>query len=188
MSEKPGFDDLPIGFEMGPVEWTLDDATVNESMELVQWAARDMVESRKIAPPGISIVQHPRMKFNALPHLKASIWAKSEHEFIRPMKVGMKIIIRGKVIEKYSKRGHDYVVTEYETVDEGGAVLMGPACSPVIGIKENAFEWHGFPVRPVKMIHIGFCFSGSKRFVFDQFIFNYAASRRSPSLITVTPS
>ena len=124
MSGKPGFDDLPIGFEMGPVELTLDDAVVNERMDIVQWAARDMVEKQRIAPPGISIVEHPRMKFNALPHYKAGIWAKSEHEFIRPMKVGMKIIIRGKVIEKYSKRGHDYVVTAYETVDENGEVLM----------------------------------------------------------------
>ena len=124
MSGRTGFDDLPIGFEMGPVELTLDDATVNERMDLVQWTARDIVEKQRIAPPGITIVQHPKMKFDALPHLKAGIWAKSEHEFIRPMKVGMKISIRGEVIEKYSKRGRDYVITAYETVDENGEVLM----------------------------------------------------------------
>ena len=124
MSGRTGFDDLPIGFEMGPEELTLDDATVNERMDLVQWTARDIVEKQRIAPPGITIVQHPKMKFDALPHLKAGIWAKSEHEFIRPMKVGMKISIRGEVIEKYSKRGRDYVITAYETVDENGEVLM----------------------------------------------------------------
>jgi acyl-CoA thioesterase FadM len=64
------------------------------------------------------------MKFTALPDLRASIWAKSEHEFLKPMKVGSKVYIRGKIIEKYVKRDRNYVVADYETVDEDGGVLM----------------------------------------------------------------
>jgi acyl dehydratase len=64
------------------------------------------------------------MKFEKFPSLKAAIWAKSEHEFIRPMKVGSKVFVRGKVTDKYIKRGREYVVTEFEAVDEHGEVLL----------------------------------------------------------------
>jgi exonuclease VII large subunit len=82
------------------------------------------MEKHNMAPPGISIGHHARMKFMTFPDLRASIWAKSEHEFIKPMKIGSKIFIRGKIVEKYVKRGRYYIVTEYETVDEAGDVLL----------------------------------------------------------------
>jgi len=124
MSEKSGFDAIPVGLEMGPMEMTLDEDTVRERAELVQWENREPVEKLHVTPPGMTIVQHARMKFMAVSDMTVSIWAKSEHEFLRPMKIGGKIFIRGKVIDKYVKRGRNYVVTEYETVDEAGEVLL----------------------------------------------------------------
>jgi acyl-CoA thioesterase FadM len=64
------------------------------------------------------------MKFAALPEMRVSIWAKSEHQFLRPMKLGSKITIRGRIVDKYTKRGRNYIVSELETVDEAGEVLM----------------------------------------------------------------
>ena len=124
MSKKSGFEAIPIGMEMGPMEMTLDKETVNDRVELVQWEDRELVDKHHVTPPGMTIVQHARMKFMALPELRVSIWAKSEHEFLKPMKVGSKIFIRGKVVDKYVKRDRNYVVTEYETVDETGEVLL----------------------------------------------------------------
>jgi hypothetical protein len=40
------------------------------------------------------------------------------------MKVGSRIYVRGKIVDKYVKRGRNYVVADYETVDEDGEVLM----------------------------------------------------------------
>ena len=40
------------------------------------------------------------------------------------MKFGSKIFIRGRVIDKYIKRGRNYMVTELETVDGAGEILM----------------------------------------------------------------
>ncbi|MBW2621780.1 MAG: hypothetical protein JRD68_02645 [Deltaproteobacteria bacterium] len=124
MPEPVGFEAIPIGFEVGPFELTLDEETVRERVELVQWQGENLMDEFGIAPPGITIVHHARMKFEALPDLKVSIWAKSEHEFIKPMKIGSTVTIRGKVVEKYNKRGRNYIVTEYETVDESGDVLL----------------------------------------------------------------
>jgi hypothetical protein len=124
MKEKLGFEAFTIGKEMVPFEMALDEDTVNERVELVQWEAGEVMDTFHMAPPGISIGHHARMKFMTFPDLRASIWAKSEHEFLKPMKIGSKIFIRGKIVETYVKRGRYYVVTEYETRDETGEVLL----------------------------------------------------------------
>jgi len=124
MSEESGFEAIPIGMEMGPLEMTLDEDTVASRLELIQWENREPVDKYGVTPPGITINQHARIKFMALPELSASIWAKSEHEFLKPMKAGSRIFIRGKVVDKYVKRGRNYVVSECETVDEAGEVLL----------------------------------------------------------------
>lgn len=124
MSEKSDFESIPVGLDFGTLEMALDEDTVNDRMELVQWGAKELVEKLHMAPPGMTISQHARMKFMKFPDLRASIWAKSEHEFLKPMKVGSKVSIRGKIVDKYVKRDRNYVVSEFETVDESGEVLM----------------------------------------------------------------
>ena len=124
MSEKSGFDAIPIGLEMGPLEMTLDDDTVSARLNLVQWENQEPIEKFNVTPPGLTISQHSRMKFMALSEMRVSIWAKSEHEFLKPMKKGSKIFIRGRVVDKYTRRGRNYLVSDYETVDEDGDVLL----------------------------------------------------------------
>ncbi|MBW2142755.1 MAG: hypothetical protein JRG97_17195 [Deltaproteobacteria bacterium] len=124
MSEKTWYDNVSIGMEVGPFEMILDEDSVRARIQEVQWEPGDLIDSLNLVPPGMTIVEHARMKFRALPKMRSSIWAKSEHEFIKPMKIGEKVIIRGKVVEKYVKKGRDYLVTEYETVNEAGELLM----------------------------------------------------------------
>ena len=124
MSEKSDFEAIPIGLDFGTLEIALDEDTVNDRLELVQWGARELVDKLRMAPPGMTVSQHARMKFTKFPDLRVAIWAKSEHEFLKPMKIGSKISIRGKIVDKYVKRGRNYVVSEFETVDEDGEVLM----------------------------------------------------------------
>ena len=123
MGSQENFEAIPIGMDLGVFEMTLDEETVKHRTELVQWEAKGPAESG-FAPPGFTISHHAGMKFKALPEMRVSIWAKSEHEFLKPMKLGGKIFIRGRVVDKYIKRERNYMVTELETVDEAGEVLM----------------------------------------------------------------
>jgi len=117
------FEAIIIGQDMGTFEMILDEETVKDRIGLAQWQAGGLVE-KKLAPPGLTISYHARMKFDALPQMRVSIWAKSEQEFLKPMKIGSKIFIRGKIVDKYTRRGRNYMVTELETTDESGEVLL----------------------------------------------------------------
>jgi acyl dehydratase len=123
MGSEENYEAIPIGMDLGTFEMTLDEETVKKRIELVQWQARGLAE-KGFAPPGLTISHHARMKFEALPEMRVSIWAKSEQEFLKPMKLGSKIFISGKVVDKYVKRGRNYLVTDLETVDEAGEVLL----------------------------------------------------------------
>jgi len=124
MGKKPGFQAITIGQDLGTMEMTLDKKTINDWAVLVQWHIRELIDNLQIVPPGMSIEQHPRMEFAKFSDLRAGIWAKSEHEFLKPIRVGSKVFIHGKIIDKYVKRRRNYVVAEYETLDEVGEVVM----------------------------------------------------------------
>ncbi|HEX2829260.1 MAG TPA: MaoC family dehydratase [Burkholderiales bacterium] len=49
----------------------------------------------------------------------AGLHAKMQFEFIEPLRVGMRVRTHGKVIDKYEKRGRHYMVTQFETREEG---------------------------------------------------------------------
>ncbi|MES2561301.1 MAG: MaoC family dehydratase [Pseudomonadota bacterium] len=49
----------------------------------------------------------------------AGLHAKMQFEFIEPLHVGMRVRSHGKIIDKYERRGRHYIVTEFETREEG---------------------------------------------------------------------
>lgn len=123
MGLESDFANLPIGLDLGEWEMVLDEKTVLSYADQVQWADRDLI-TRGFAPPGISVDLHPRMQFAKFPWLKSAIWAKSDHEFFRPLPIGSRIRIRGKIVDKFVKRGKFYKVAEFETLDEEGRLIM----------------------------------------------------------------
>jgi len=73
-------------------------------------------------------VAHPTLMANqalSLRHSKyivhAGLHAKMEFNFLEPVRPGMRVQTRGRVIDKYERRGKPYMVTEYVTEDENGA-------------------------------------------------------------------
>ena len=124
MSLESDFESIPIGFDLGEWEMILDEETVNAHADRMQWQSREVIDKLHFAPPGTSIGLHPQMQFAKFTFLRSAIWAKSEHEFLKPFKIGTKISIRGKIVDKFVKRGRFYKVAEFETLDEKGEIIM----------------------------------------------------------------
>jgi acyl dehydratase len=54
----------------------------------------------------------------------AGLHAKMQFEFVEPLRVGMRVRSHGKVSDKYEKRGRHYMVTQFETREEGSGKLL----------------------------------------------------------------
>jgi acyl dehydratase len=76
-------------------------------------------------------VAHPTLLGNQalrLRHSKyivhAGLHAKMEFQFVEPVRTGMRVRSRGRVIDKYVRRGRQYMVTEFVTEDDSGTPLV----------------------------------------------------------------
>jgi acyl dehydratase len=76
-------------------------------------------------------VAHPTLLGNQALRLRHSrytvpggLHAKMEFEFVEPIRPGMRARSRGRVVDKYERRGKPYMVTEFTTEDERGTVLV----------------------------------------------------------------
>src|SRR5439155_21215148 len=50
----------------------------------------------------------------------AGLHAKMQFEFLEPIRAGMRVRSRGRVVDKYERRGEQYMVTEFGAVDDAG--------------------------------------------------------------------
>jgi hypothetical protein len=73
----------------------------------------------------------PTLMANQALHLRhskyivhAGLHARMEFDFLEPIRLGMRVRTKGKVIDKYERRGKPYMVTEYVTEDDTGRVLV----------------------------------------------------------------
>ena len=76
-------------------------------------------------------VAHPTLMANQALHMRhgkyivhAGLHAKMEFAFLQPIEPGMRVRSRGRVIDKYVRRGRQYMVTEYVTEDLDGTPLV----------------------------------------------------------------
>ncbi len=71
----------------------------------------------------------------------AGLHAKMQYEFVEPLRIGMRVRTRGKVIDKYEKRGRHYMVTEFATRDEEtGTVLVRGQFTQMLFPKSGVHE------------------------------------------------
>jgi acyl dehydratase len=76
-------------------------------------------------------IAHPTFAANQALRLRhsryvvhAGLHAKMQFEFLEPIRVGMRVRSRGRVIDKYERRGKQYMVTEFVTEDDTGTPLV----------------------------------------------------------------
>lgn len=96
--------------------WAVDDHN--------PWFVDDSPFGGPICPPTLLGNQALMMRHNRF-IVEAGLHAKMHFEFLAPLRVGMRVRSRGRVIDKYERRGRHYMVTEFDTSEEDtGEVLV----------------------------------------------------------------
>ena len=87
------------------------------------WYLDDSPFGGRIAPPNFLIPQTTAMFYG---HYKShgALHTKEEYEYINPVKIGQKLRMTGKLVNKYHRRGRDYFVSEFLVMDEDGKELV----------------------------------------------------------------
>lgn len=88
------------------------------------WFTHDSPFGGLIAHPTLLGNQALLMRHNKYV-VDAGLHAAMQFEFVNPIRPGMRVRTRGKIIDKYEKRGRHYMVTEFVTTEEDtGETLM----------------------------------------------------------------
>lgn len=127
MSKHIPFDSIIVGEALGPVDYPADEEAVKQYCS--DWKddnpiyLEDSPFGGPVVPPafraGLDSFRLLATRYDS----HATIGVKTAHEFVNPAKVGKRLITSGKVADKYIKRGIEYVVVEYSTVDEDGVEI-----------------------------------------------------------------
>lgn len=144
MREHTGFKKLTLGTVEVGEEFTSDDhLVIPADVEAHGFAVEDDHPwlADGVAPPTLMANQALHLRHSKY-IVHAGLHAKMEFQFVEPIRVGMRLRTRGKVIDKYERRGKPYMVTEYVTEDETGQVLVRGQFTQMIIPEPEASHGH----------------------------------------------
>jgi hypothetical protein len=125
------FNRLVVGEEIGPMDWTV---TIEGAEKLVRsisvkdpWYWKETSKGVRIAPPILGARLYYTLlasKYDLTGSQRfTGILMSQEDEFFRPIEVGTRLSLRGKIVDKKSIKGRTYATIEMEASDEGGALF-----------------------------------------------------------------
>jgi hypothetical protein len=94
-----------------------------------------------LAPPTLMANQALHLRHSKY-IVHAGLHARMEFNFVEPIPLGARVRTRGKVIDKYERRGKPYMVTEYVTQDDAGRVLVRGQFTQMIIPEPEASHGH----------------------------------------------
>jgi hypothetical protein len=120
------YDDIEVGADLGTLVWSVEYSNVEglaeNDLDFHEW----YVESSPWGPPVVTpMATYPPVrvlftkKFNV-----RGVFYEYESEFHRPIHYGQKVIITGRVVDKWIKRDREYVKYEAEGRAEDGTLLF----------------------------------------------------------------
>ncbi len=127
-SRKPMVDATP-GDEFPPIEFTVTEEMVERRCfandDYNPWYLKDSPFGGRICPPAVITIEEVRSFHSEYGNLPGgNVNATQEFHFINPLKIGKKVTMYGKLVDRYKKRGRDYFVSEYTVIDEDGLEIM----------------------------------------------------------------
>ena len=130
MPEKIRTDQLKVGHEMERLEFVVTPEFNENYLDAVEDHHPRYTRETEFGPP----VVHPALLNNYsnstrspsfyLPPGVGGIMAADETEYINPARVGKTLRVSWKVVDRYEKRGRQYLVREASIVDEDGTEIL----------------------------------------------------------------
>jgi len=120
------FDDLMEGLDLGCLEYVLDEERVRRYLAATGADnPRYSLEAgdQRIAPPAILTSDTLKLTGNHY-HITGGIQVGQRLELLNPPPVGKRIIVRGRLAEKFRHKGRPFFVLESTTEDEDGRLLL----------------------------------------------------------------
>jgi acyl dehydratase len=116
------FEDLPIGEEYAD-EYVLTPEMTRDYAEGVAdpnpWYLGHSPFGGPVANPMLIVAQHARL-FKTSYSTAGNVHTRHETQFLNPARLGKVIKVYGTLVDKYLKRGREYLMTECRSVDEDG--------------------------------------------------------------------
>lgn len=147
MSKDIPFENITIGETLGPIEYAVEKKDVERYCD--DWKDPNPMYLKSspfgapVVPPafraGLDSFRLLGSKYDA----HATLGVTTEHEFINPARIGKRLIVTGKITDKYIKRGIEYVVIAYTTVDEDGVKIRESVDHVALGVERRADDQPG---------------------------------------------
>jgi 3-hydroxybutyryl-CoA dehydratase len=122
MSRDIPFDDIVIGQELGPTEIPVNEKIVRDYCDEFKDHNPIYLSGSPfggpVVPPLFQATLHDLGLLGTKWDPHATVPSKTEHELINPARIGKRLSATGKIIDKYIKRGREYVVVQSVIVDE----------------------------------------------------------------------
>ena len=121
---------MSIGEEFEPLEFVVTPELNQQYLYAEEDFHPRYIEESDKGPPLI----HPGILYNMsnntrspsfyLPPGWGEVHAAEETEFINPARVGKKVRVKGKIVDRYVKKEREYTVVESLSVDEDGVEII----------------------------------------------------------------
>ena len=118
------FDSIIVGETLGPIEYRVDEKDVEQYCD--DWKDYNPIYLKESPFGGPAVPPAFRAGLDSFRLLAtrfdshATVGVKTAHEYVNPARLGKRLIVTGRIADKYIKRGVEYVVVEYHTADEDG--------------------------------------------------------------------
>ena len=143
MTTNIPFDEVVVGEELGPWLIEITEEVVRQYCEdwddpnpLYLGAGPD--GGPPITPPafmaGLASFRLLGRKYNS----EATVGAQSEHENLKPIRVGEVMRTEGRIVEKYIKRGLEYVIVDYTAYNEAGEPIRNSRDHILLGLERTS--------------------------------------------------
>jgi hypothetical protein len=116
------FHDLPVGTDMGTIEYELSEERVARHLEATHQTHYPESGGEKLAPVSI-LASDGIWLAEARFDISESVHAGQRLEVVNLPIVGSRVRVSGKVVDKFEKGGRQFVVMEVVSEDDRGRVL-----------------------------------------------------------------